>query len=114
MARGGAEQIKLHFKGKSDDFLVFLDDVETYKKWLNDKSIPLTQFVSSFEVFVTHKQGAQGTFDQASKASLDNEFGTHNDDEVIKKILETGSLQESHLVERQGNRNDSNGGLLAA
>jgi hypothetical protein len=55
MARGGAEQIKLHFKGKSDDFLVFLDDVETYKKWLNDKSIPLTQFVSSFEVFVTHK-----------------------------------------------------------
>jgi hypothetical protein len=45
--------------------------------------------------FIRH--GAQGTFDSASKATLDNEFGTHIDDEVIKQILEKGALQESEV-----------------
>jgi ribosome maturation protein Sdo1 len=31
----------------------------------------------------------------ASHATLDNEFGTHVDEEVIKQILEKGTLQES-------------------
>jgi len=31
--------------------------------------------------------------DGASKASLENEFGTSNEDEVIKKILEQGQPQ---------------------
>lgn len=33
--------------------------------------------------------------DGASKATLENEFGTHVDDEVIKQILEKGTIQES-------------------
>ena len=55
MARGGTTQTKVHFKGKDDDFLIFLDSPEDYKKWLNDKSVPLAQVVSSFKIFVTHK-----------------------------------------------------------
>lgn len=55
MARGGTTQSKIHFKGKSDDFLVFVDDIEAYKRWLNDKSVPLVEVVSAFQVFVTHK-----------------------------------------------------------
>ena len=35
--------------------------------------------------------------DGASKATLENEFGTTNDEEVIKQILEKGSLQESEV-----------------
>jgi ribosome maturation protein Sdo1 len=35
--------------------------------------------------------------DSASKATLENEFGTTNDEEVIKQILEKGSLQESEV-----------------
>ena len=42
-----------------------------------------------------NRQGVQGTYDGASKALLENEFGTSNEDEVIKTILEKGSLQES-------------------
>lgn len=44
-----------------------------------------------------HRQGAQGTYDTASKSTLDNEFGTHNDEDVIKQILEKGTVQESEV-----------------
>lgn len=44
-----------------------------------------------------HRHGAQGQFDGASKATLDNEFGTHVDDEVIRQILEKGTIQETEV-----------------
>ncbi|KAL6411060.1 Ribosome maturation protein SBDS [Ilyonectria robusta] len=55
MTRGEGSQSKVHHKGKLDDYIVFVDDVETYKKWQNDKSIPLPHFISPFTVFLTHK-----------------------------------------------------------
>lgn len=35
--------------------------------------------------------------DTASKGTLEDEFGTHNEDEVVKQILEKGSLVESEV-----------------
>ena len=57
MTRGETTQTKVHYKGKEDDFIIFLDDVAEYQKWKAEesKSIPLAQFVSSFNIFVTHK-----------------------------------------------------------
>lgn len=57
MARGESTQHKVHYKGPNtdEDFLVFVDDPEQYKKWLHDTSVPLAQFVSTFQVFVTHR-----------------------------------------------------------
>jgi len=55
MTRGESIMKKVHFKGKDDDFVIFLDSAEDYQKWLSDKTIPLAQVVSSFKVFVTHK-----------------------------------------------------------
>ncbi|KAK3329344.1 ribosome maturation protein [Apodospora peruviana] len=109
MTRGGATQVKVHYKGKDEDFIVFLDSQEDYKKWLNDKSVPLAQVVSSFNVFVTHKHGAQGSFDSASKSVLENEFGSSVDEEVIKQILTKGTIQESQMAERNSSTNDSKG-----
>lgn len=43
------------------------------------------------------RHGAQGINDEASKQTLENEFGTHNDDECIIKILEKGTVQESEV-----------------
>ena len=40
------------------------------------------------------RHGAQGIQDEASHATLENEFGTHNEDECMIKILEGGTLQE--------------------
>ncbi|KAJ4414915.1 hypothetical protein N0V85_002940 [Neurospora sp. IMI 360204] len=108
--RGGASETKVHYKGNNEDFLVFVDSKDDYNKWVSDKSTPLAQVVSSFDVFTTHKQGSQGIYEAASKAMLANEFGTHNSDDAIKQILEKGVLQEMKFPERQGNRNDANVG----
>jgi hypothetical protein len=59
MARGGATVTKVHYKGKADDFLVFIDDHEALKKYLSEpegqKITPLSQVVSSFQVFSTNQ-----------------------------------------------------------
>lgn len=39
--------------------------------------------------------------DEASKAILDDEFGTHKDDDVIPQILEKGSILETEVSCRQ-------------
>ncbi|KAK3395903.1 ribosome maturation protein [Sordaria brevicollis] len=110
--RGGATETKIHYKGNGEDFLVFVDSKDDYNKWVSDKSTPLAQVVSGFEVFTTHSQGAQGRLETASKSMLENEFGTANADEAIKQILEKGTLQESTMPERQGRKNDSNGEFI--
>ena len=43
------------------------------------------------------RHGAQNAYDAASKATLENEFGTQNEDECMIKILEGGSLQETEV-----------------
>lgn len=47
------------------------------------------------------RQGAQGTYDEASNAEKENEFGTKVDDEVIEKILASGTLQESSVSQQR-------------
>ncbi|KAI1310489.1 shwachman-Bodian-diamond syndrome protein [Xylaria venustula] len=107
MTKGEATQIKVHYKGKDEDFIVFVDDNATYKKWLEDKSIPLAHFVSTFKVFVTGKQGTQGQLSDAAKLTLANEFDTEDEDEVIKVILQKGNVQETQFPGRSGHKNDA-------
>ncbi|KAL8942437.1 MAG: hypothetical protein Q9211_001380 [Gyalolechia sp. 1 TL-2023] len=97
MPRGNASQSKVHYQGKDEDFVILVDDVKSVQNWKDDRSIPLAQVVSGFKIFVTHKHGAQNVYDAASKQTLDNEFGTHNEDECMIKILEGGTLQETEV-----------------
>lgn len=97
MPRGEGETVKVHYKGSDDDFIVMAESISAVNKWKEDKSTALVDVVDSFDVFVTHKQGAQGLLDRASKSSLENEFGTSNEDEIVKKILEKGEVQESKV-----------------
>merc|ERR1712230_151910 len=108
MVRGEASIVKCHYKGKTEDFVIFVDDVESAEKWKTDKSIPLAQVVSSFKVFVS-KQGKQGPLDGASNQTLETEFGTSQEGEVIKQIIEKGAMQETEGMARQGTKNDSMG-----
>ncbi|KFY50220.1 hypothetical protein V496_09523 [Pseudogymnoascus sp. VKM F-4515 (FW-2607)] len=112
MARGQGLQSKVHFKGNTDDFLVFVEDPALLKKWRDDKTIALVDVVDAFKVFTTGHQGAQGELNTASKSQLENEFGTSNEDDVIKKILQEGSLQESEATGRQGITNETIGVLF--
>jgi len=79
------------------------------KEWKEDKSVPLAQVVSGWKIFCTHKHGAQGILDAASHASLDSEFGSHNEEEVVKQILEKGDVQETKGSGKDGDKNASNG-----
>lgn len=107
MTRGEGSQTKVHHKGKLDDYVVFIDDVTAYKKWLTDKSIPLAHFISPFTVFLTHRQGAQGPYDSAPRVTLASEFGTEDTEEAIKNILVEGTVQTVEMSGRQGATNDS-------
>jgi len=49
--------------------------------------------------------------DAASNAALENEFGTHNEEECVKKILREGTSQTKTNPERQGDTNVSDGPL---
>lgn len=55
MPRGNAYQSKVHYAGKEEDFVIFVDDPESLRKWKEDKSIPLAQVLSGFKIFITHK-----------------------------------------------------------
>jgi Shwachman-Bodian-Diamond syndrome (SBDS) protein len=142
MVKGDGPQMKVHYKGSDDDFVVFIEDAAALKAWKADHSIPLVEVVQSFDIFSTNKcehldadvlvlsflgehpvlaspmhslvqhqalcmvysvchsgcgwcrQGAQGILDRASHASMDSEFGSHKEEEVVTKILESGEMQE--------------------
>lgn len=111
MARGETNRVKVHYRGNDETFLVFLDSVEGYQKWLRDRSVPLTHVLSSFKVFTTRKHSTQGILESASNSMLENEFGTSDEDSIVVTILEKGSLQEFEMPERQGRTNDNNGGF---
>jgi hypothetical protein len=55
MPRGNDQQVKVHYKGKEDDYIVFVDSMTALEEWKKDSSVPLAQVVSGFKVFVTHK-----------------------------------------------------------
>ena len=55
MPRGNASQSKVHYQGKDEDFIIFVDDAQALESWKKDRSIPLAQVVSGFKIFVTHK-----------------------------------------------------------
>lgn len=56
MPRGNAPQSKVHYKGKEDDFVILVDDLETFQQFKKEpNTTPLAQVVSGFKIFITHK-----------------------------------------------------------
>ncbi|KAF2766168.1 shwachman-Bodian-diamond syndrome protein [Teratosphaeria nubilosa] len=109
MVRGNDTQTKVHYKGSNDDFIILVDSAKAVQDWKNDSSVPLAQVVSGWKVFVTHKHGNHGILDAASKGALEGEFGTSKDEEVVKQILEKGTIIETEEKGRQGDKNVSDG-----
>ena len=72
MPRGNAQQSKVHYKGKSEDFIVLVDDAKAVEDWKKDRSIPLAQVVSGFKILVTHKYAA--SMSGSLRASLNDEL----------------------------------------
>lgn len=53
--RGNEQQVKVHYQGKSDDFIILVDSADAVRDWKKDSSVPLAQVVSGWKIFVTHK-----------------------------------------------------------
>ncbi|CEO59784.1 RNA binding protein [Penicillium brasilianum] len=111
MPRANDNTHKIFYKGRSEDFIVFVDDLDTLQKWKSDRSVPLTDVLNGWKIFVTHGHGAQGVLDSASNNALENEFGTSKEDDCLVKILEGGEYQTSTTREREGNKNVSMGSM---
>ncbi|KAG7146149.1 SDO1-like protein C21C3.19 like [Verticillium longisporum] len=108
MVRGEVSQTKVTYKIANSEFSVLVEDPETYKKWQDDKSVPLAHFISAFKIFIGNSH-----LDTASKQELENAFGSEDEDKVIKQILEKGDAQPYEMAGRQGPKNDSKGPMAA-
>ncbi len=108
---------KLFYKGKENDFVLFIDDPELlakYKKEIDAKgssTVPIIDLVSIFKVFVNRQKGVDGILDEASKLDLLNDFGTSNIDLVIKIILDKGDdkSRSGAIGDTTASKNDSKG-----
>lgn len=56
---------------------MIVTSTEAVAKYRKDPSTPLVNVVDSYDIFVTHKHGAQGVLDRASNGQIENEFGTY-------------------------------------
>lgn len=54
MPRANDSTHKIFYKGRSEDFIVFVDDLDILQKWKGDRSIPLTDVLNGWKIFVTH------------------------------------------------------------
>ncbi|KAL5117254.1 hypothetical protein ACEQ8H_004813 [Pleosporales sp. CAS-2024a] len=112
MARGNVGQTKVFYQGSAEGFVVFVESEEIVKKWKGDKTVPLTEVVAGWKIF-TSEHGKQGILNGASNSQLENEFGTKNEDDVVKQILEKGVIQTTENPERTGVTNESKGAMQA-
>lgn len=103
---------KIFYKGKEQDFVIFIEDVELLQKYKKGSTtIPLIDLVGIYKVFTNRQRGSEGVLDEASKSELANEFGKSDIDEAIKIILQEGTDKQSASVARGGaSKNDSIGG----
>lgn len=102
---------KHFYKGQDSDFVIFIDDETAAAKYqAGDSTIPLIEIVSIYKIFTSRTGGSEGKLDEASKAELENEFGTSSVDEVVRKILKEGSNKHNANFRRGGSStNDSIG-----
>lgn len=60
--RGENASSKIFYKGKSDDFIIFIEDVDTLRKWKTDSTVPLSDVINGWKIFVTHKYASPTYF----------------------------------------------------
>ncbi|RDK41068.1 DUF1960-domain-containing protein [Aspergillus phoenicis ATCC 13157] len=109
MAHGNRTQSKVFYKGRTEDFVIMVEDATAVREWRRDNSTPLAQVLDGWKIFTSHQHGPQGIHNEASRATIQHEFGTSNDDEAIFTILNEGEIQENINTERRGIKNESQG-----
>jgi len=108
MAKGISKVVYKPDSTSTDEFIVIVTDQPSYQKWLEgDTTIPLVDFVDSFDVFHTNGQGNQGLLQRPSKQMLDTIFETHKDVDVLEVILKKGNLKPADDLKGYTSKSDS-------
>jgi hypothetical protein len=55
MAIGDTRQSKVLYKGRSEDFVIFVADINATQNWRKDHSIPLAQVMDGWKIFTSHQ-----------------------------------------------------------
>ena len=55
MPRANDNVSKVFYKGRSEDFTVFVDDLNILQQWKNDRSIALANVLNGWKIFVSHQ-----------------------------------------------------------
>lgn len=93
MPRGEGVQNKVHLKGKTNDFIVFVEGKKELDQWREDHgSIPLAQVVNGWKVFTSHHHGNSNSLSPPTKGELQSEFDSDNVAHVIEQVLEKGEF----------------------
>jgi len=77
--------------------VLMVDDEMLQKYRKGDKSIPLAQFVHSFEISKFHAPGSEGKLVKPSNTEKLSVFGTKNDTEIVEFMIEHGILRNKHV-----------------
>lgn len=81
------------YKGKDADFAVIIEDKGKAEAFKHGKHELLNEVVEIYKVFVSRQRGLEDIHQEALKEELENEFGTHKQEEVIEKILKHGEIR---------------------
>lgn len=55
MARAKELTDKVFYRGSTEDFVIFVDNLQVLENWLRDRSIPLVNVLNGWHIFVTQK-----------------------------------------------------------
>ncbi|KAI9229167.1 MAG: ribosome maturation protein [Piptocephalis tieghemiana] len=97
-ARGKGEAVsQVCYKNpeRSDTEVYVFADAGGVEKWRKDKSIPMVDVLQNFDVYESDSGGSTGLSIRPSKQTLESIFGTSNEDNVIREILEQGVIKGS-------------------
>lgn len=86
-------QNKVHYKGATNDFIVFIEGQKELEQWRHDHgSIPLAQVVNGWKVFTSHHHGNSNSLSPPTKGELESEFNSDDVAHAIQQILEKGEF----------------------
>lgn len=55
------------------------------------------RYIGEHMLIRSNRHGKQGVLNTASNSQLENEFGTTKEEDIVKKILQSGDVQTSEV-----------------
>ncbi|WVO16917.1 hypothetical protein L204_104603 [Cryptococcus depauperatus] len=106
MSAGTATAVVYKPNEHEDEYMVFVDDVAEYQRWLEgDKSIALARFIGQFAIFKSATSGHTGSLGEISKQEIENVFfgdaknvKDKSVEAAIILILENGKVHKGDLA----------------